>query len=35
MIKPADYEDLSRCVIELKRMLSGLNQKVKARIAKR
>jgi four helix bundle protein len=35
MIKPADYEDLSRRVIELKRMLSGLTQKVKARIAKR
>jgi four helix bundle protein len=35
MIKPSDYEDLSRRVMELKRMLSGLTQKVKARIAKR
>jgi len=35
MIKPADYEDLSKRIIELKRMLTGLNQKVRARIADR
>ena len=35
MLKPADYEDLSRRVIELKRMLSGLTQRVRARITKR
>jgi four helix bundle protein len=35
MIKPADYEDLSKRIIELKRMLTGLNQKVRARIAAR
>jgi four helix bundle protein len=35
MIKPTDYEELSRRVTELKRMLTGLNQKVRARIADR
>jgi len=35
MLKPADYEDLSRRATELKRMLTGLTQKVRARIADR
>ncbi len=35
MIKPADDEDLSKRIIELKRMLTGLKQKVRARIADR
>lgn len=30
MIKPTDYEDLARRVIELKRMLTGLRQKLRA-----
>jgi four helix bundle protein len=35
MIEPTDYEELSRRVTELKRMLTGLSQKVRARIADR
>jgi four helix bundle protein len=35
MIKPADYEELPGRVTELKRMLTGLNKKVRARIADR
>jgi len=30
MIKPADYEDLSKRIIELKRMLTGLTQRLRA-----
>lgn len=35
MIKPSDYESLSQSATELKRMLTGLTQKVRARIADR
>jgi four helix bundle protein len=35
MIKPADYEEPSLRVTEMKRMLTGLTQKVRARIAAR
>jgi len=31
MLKPADYEDLSRRATELKRMLTGLTQKLRAK----
>jgi four helix bundle protein len=30
LIKPADYEDLAPCATEVKRMLTGLLQKLKA-----
>jgi four helix bundle protein len=33
MLKPGEYEDLSRRATELKRMLTGLTQKVRSRIA--
>jgi four helix bundle protein len=35
MLKLSDYEDLSRRATELKRMLTGLIQRVRARIADR